>query len=203
LRNFDSRKYFETTQLARSLSLATTFPFNWIKVPQRDYDHGRKQWSFKRLEPVSFSVGGRSGINLGDALRKEFEGLEGWDDPVLQDASGAISCRFLVGSSPGCDKISRVDSIHPQFPGYPTNGCSYQVWLLHSLYFHVLTTRWKINTLDWTRKRLPITRRKLAHEVARRLERYLCYMSVRSYRDRFNFRIAHQHNIEIYSRWIG
>ena len=57
--------------------------------------------------------------------------------------------------------------------------------------------------MDWTRKRLPITRSKLAFEVARKLERYLRYMTVRSHCHRFDFRVAHQHNIEIYSGWIG
>ena len=151
------------------------------------------------METVSFSVSGRPGINLGDALRKTFDGLDSRDDPVLQDASGAISCRFMVGLSPVCHKITGVDLILPQFPGYPANSGPCQVWLLHLLYFHVLTARGKINTLNWTRKRLPITRSKLAHEVARKLERYLDHMAVRSYRDRFNIRVTHQHNIEIHS----
>jgi hypothetical protein len=34
---------------------------------------------------------------MGDALRKTFTGLDGRDDPVLEDAAGAISCRLLVG----------------------------------------------------------------------------------------------------------
>jgi len=93
--------------------------------------------------------------------------------------------------------------MHLQFPGYPTNGRSYQVWLLYLLYCHVLTTRGKINTLNWTRKRQPITRRKLAYEVAKRLEQYLFDMAVRSYRDWFNFRVPHQYNVEICSGWIG
>lgn len=198
----DSRKYFEAAQPVQPSPLATTFPHRWIRVPQRDYDHGRKQWSFKQLKSVSFSVRGRLGINLGDALRKTFEGLDSRDDPVLQDASGAISCRFMVGLSSVGHKIARVDLIHPQFPGYPANSGPCQVWLLHLLYFRVLTVRGKINILDWTRKRLPITRSKLAHEVARKLERYLDYMAVRSYRDRFNVGVAHQHNIEIHSGWI-
>ena len=36
---------------------------------------------------------------MGDALRKTFTGLDGRDNPVLQGAAGAISCRFLVGLS--------------------------------------------------------------------------------------------------------
>ena len=43
----------------------------------------------------------------------------------------------------------------------------------------LLTASYKIHALDWTRKRRPITRGKLAHEVARRLERYLRDMDVR------------------------
>ena len=65
-------------------------------VPQEEYDYGRKQFCFKRREPVSFSVRGRPGINMGAALSRNLENLDGWDDPVLQEASGAISCRFLV-----------------------------------------------------------------------------------------------------------
>ena len=76
--------------------MATTFPFDWIKVPQRSYDHGRKQWDFKPLEPIPFSTGGRPGVNLGDALRKKFTDLDGQDDPMLQDVAGAILCRLLV-----------------------------------------------------------------------------------------------------------
>jgi hypothetical protein len=34
---------------------------------------------------------------MGAALRKIYAGLDGRDDPVLQGASGAISCRLLVG----------------------------------------------------------------------------------------------------------
>jgi hypothetical protein len=84
-------------QQALSLPPATTFPYNWIRVPQRSYDHGRKQWNFERLESISFSANGRPGINMRDALRKTFTGLDGRDDPVLENAAGAISCRLLVG----------------------------------------------------------------------------------------------------------
>ena len=84
-------------QSATSPPLVTAPPLNCIKVPQRNYDHGRRQSGFERSEPISFSVNGRVGINMGDALRKEFTGLDGRDDPVLQEAASAISCRLLVG----------------------------------------------------------------------------------------------------------
>ena len=87
----------EQTQPATSSSRITTPPPDWIRIPQRIYDHGRKQLNFNPLEPISFSMNGRPGINMGDALRKAFTGLDGRDEPVLPDAAGAISCRLLVG----------------------------------------------------------------------------------------------------------
>ena len=86
------------TQPTSSSPSVTTPPRNWIKIPQRNYDHGRRQWDFKASQPISFTANGLPGINMRDALRKTFVGLDGLDDPVLQETSGAISCRLLVGS---------------------------------------------------------------------------------------------------------
>jgi len=66
-----------------------------------------------------------------------------------------------------------------KFPGYPDNGSSCQVRLLYRLCCHMLTVRWKLHALNWTRNRLPIQRSKLAHEVARKVEQYLTRMVVR------------------------
>lgn len=67
-----------------------------FKVPQEVYGNRRRQWNFERSDPISFSVNGRPGINMRDALRRHFTGLDGRDDAVLQNAAGAISCRILV-----------------------------------------------------------------------------------------------------------
>ena len=95
----------------------------WIEVPQRSYNRGTQQSGFERLDPVSFSVVGLPGINMGDALRKQFTGLDGRDKPVLNDANAAIACRLLVwllphspplisadvvSSSPGTQLMSRL-----------------------------------------------------------------------------------------------
>ena len=78
----------------------TTFPPpNWRKIPQKAYDHGRKQWYYTPSESISFSINGRLGVNMGNALRKRFTDLDGRDDLVLQDTSRAISCRLSVRSS--------------------------------------------------------------------------------------------------------
>lgn len=59
-------------------------------------------------------MNGRPGINLVNALRKIFTELDGRDDPVLQEAAGAISCRLLVGLQP---LIRPLSLIPPSFPG--------------------------------------------------------------------------------------
>ena len=79
------------------LPQAVTFPPpNWRKIPQKVYDGGRKQWYFTPSPPISFSVNGFPGVNMGDAFHNTYTGLDGRDDLVLQDAGGAISCRLLV-----------------------------------------------------------------------------------------------------------
>lgn len=85
--------------LVRSASASpppSTPPPNWQRIPQNAYDHGKKQWNFTRSEDISFGVNGRPGVNMRDALRKRFTGLDGRDELVLQDASSVISCRLLV-----------------------------------------------------------------------------------------------------------
>lgn len=65
-------------------------------MPQRVYGHGRRQWDFKQSESIPFSVYGFPGINMEDAFRERFTGLDGRDEPMFQNSAGAISCRFLV-----------------------------------------------------------------------------------------------------------
>ena len=69
-------------------------------MPQKVYGHGNRQWDFVPSEPTFFNVNGFPGINMGDALRKVFTGLDGRDDTVLQNATQTVSCRLLVWSSP-------------------------------------------------------------------------------------------------------
>ena len=75
----------------------------------------------------------------------------------------------------------------------PSNQLSYQV----------LIARWKIHVLDWTKNRLPIKRSKLAHEVAKKVERYLDCIAVCSRFDVINFTAAHYCVVvETYFGWI-
>ena len=56
----------------------------------------------------------------------------------------------------------------------------------------MLIKKRKIHALNWTRNRLPIRRSKLVHEVARKLERYLNRMAVRSYHDETDLTVAYK-----------
>jgi len=134
---------------------------NWHKIPQKIYDHGRKQWDYTPSEGISFEVEGCPGMNMGDALRKRFTGLVGRDDLVLRDAGSVILCRL-------------------EFPEYPSNG-SVQVGRSFRMCCHALTTV-QISTTHWNKAHDPITRGELAYHVARKLKQYLDAMAVSSCR---------------------
>lgn len=108
-------------------------PPEWHIVPQRLYR--LKQSNYIPSESIPFQADGFPGINMGDALRKQFAALKGRDDLVMDGAKKAFSCRFL-------------------FIGYPDRV-------------------YQIPTKFWGKTREAIPRSKLAHEVAKRLEKYL------------------------------
>ena len=139
---------------------------------------------------------------MGDALQKKFENLDGRDDPMLQNTSGAISCRFLVSSSVSCEGFGLTPSVHSS-PAIRQTVARARYDYSSGLCCHILTASCKIHALDWTRKRRPITRSKLAHEIARKLERYLHDMAVRPHRSIFNLGTTHRHTTEINSGYIG
>jgi len=96
---------------------AATFPPpGWLEIPQTVYK--QKQWDFKPLEPILFHVNARPGVNMGDAFRKTFTGLDGRDDlMLLQDARVAVSCRFSVCLSYQHLPDKRADGLVSSSPG--------------------------------------------------------------------------------------
>jgi len=54
---------------------------------------------------------------------------------------------------------------------------------------------WKIPTRNWTKNRRPILRSKLVYEVARKVERYLNHMAVRSHPAEANLTFAHEYTV--------
>jgi len=72
-------------------------PISWVKIPQRRYaQRGGGTRSLSRLGEAGFSVNGARGFNMQSALDQFFTGLDGRDDPVLENAGGPVSCRLLV-----------------------------------------------------------------------------------------------------------
>ena len=96
---------------------ATFHPSDWRKIPQKVYGYGKKQWDFRPSEPVLFHVNGRPGVNMGDAFRKKFTGLDGRDDLMLRLAGDAFSCRLWVRSSHRLPSYMRVDGLVGSSPG--------------------------------------------------------------------------------------
>ena len=96
---------------------APSYSPNWRKIPQKVYDYGKKQWNFRPSKPILFHVNGYPGVNMGDALRKKFTGLDGRDDLILQDAQDAISCRLWVRSSCQLPLHTGTDGLINSSPG--------------------------------------------------------------------------------------
>lgn len=69
---------------------------NWRKIPQEHYTPKTGDKAFLRQQGVTFSVNGVTGFNMKRALDRAFTGLDGRDDPVLENANGPVSCRLLV-----------------------------------------------------------------------------------------------------------
>jgi len=67
-----------------------------IIIPQMPYVYDSRRQGWQHSEPIIFSTNGFPGLNMGDALRKRFTGLDGQDDLVLQGAGACISCWLEV-----------------------------------------------------------------------------------------------------------
>ena len=93
---FPKFSYPKTTQEIPSHSTAATFPENRFIIPQLPYYAGSKKLSFKQVPTIDFSMGGRPGISLQDALRGNFTSLDGRDDLPPRGIGGTISCRIQV-----------------------------------------------------------------------------------------------------------
>lgn len=77
-------------------ALLLSIPISWWKIPQQIYVPKVGKRSFPRSLVVTFSVHGVPGFNLKCALDRTFAGLDGRDNPVLENAKGPVSCRLLV-----------------------------------------------------------------------------------------------------------
>lgn len=71
-------------------------PICWRRIPQQQYTPRMRDRSFLQLQRIAFSIDGVPGFSIQRALDQVFVGLDGRDDPVLENASGPVSCRLLV-----------------------------------------------------------------------------------------------------------
>ena len=102
-------------------------PSNWRKIPQRQYTPRAGDTSFLQSQRVTFSANGVPGFNMQCALDQVFVGLDGRDDPVLENANGPASCRLLVRRSDLHGRAETNNLVVFQFPGYPVNTRCNQV----------------------------------------------------------------------------
>ena len=70
-------------------------------IPQREYDGRRTDPLFQRTtqEVILFSVNGKCGYPLANALREQYTGLDRRDSKILVDSKSSISIRLEVRPS--------------------------------------------------------------------------------------------------------
>ncbi|KAF9649579.1 hypothetical protein BDM02DRAFT_3186208 [Thelephora ganbajun] len=111
------------TDIITSLLLSPSI--SWHKIPQERYTQRKRDRSFLQLREITFSVNNIRGFSMQNAFGRVFTGLDGRDDPVLENANGPVSCRLL-------------------FPGYPPNTrCS-----------QIAVRNWKKESAPITRSKL-------------------------------------------------
>ena len=83
-------------------------------IPQREYDRPRTDPPVEDYQPetILFSVGGKCGYPLVDALKKRYTGLDGRDGKVFVGFKTSISIRLEVRPMRQKDQSSN-DSIVP------------------------------------------------------------------------------------------
>ena len=116
--------------------------------------------------------------------RRPSQDIYGTRWPGRSGAARGCGCHFVSVTGmftvfPFRMPIRPLELTIPKFPGYPANS-SCQVCPPNQSHRQMLIMRRKIHVLGWARSRLPITRSKLAHEIAKKVQRYLTTIAVRS-----------------------
>ncbi|KAF9649189.1 hypothetical protein BDM02DRAFT_1945988 [Thelephora ganbajun] len=77
-----------------------------LMVEQIMYESENPQKDWKHLPPITFTVKGREGINLVDAMNPYFSDLDGRDDPMFVDENTgtSVSCRMKFVGHEVCGK---------------------------------------------------------------------------------------------------
>lgn len=154
-------------------------------VPQRPYRHPKADTSEGDHigELITFEVYGRCGMPLRDALRCKYLGLSGRDDPVFVGSQNSVRIRLEV-RNPVIRGWGRKLTVFAQVPRLSVVGPA------GSHCFSLLNPSLRLvqmRTKDWKRKPSPITKAKLATEIAKTVDRFLkvnlqCSQTVRNSR---------------------
>jgi hypothetical protein len=90
-------------------------------IPQRDYDRQRTDplTEGDLQEMILFSVGGKCGYPLADALKKRYTGLDGRDSKVFVGFKSSISIRLEVRSTHQKDPVTALNLVSS---GYRTRN---------------------------------------------------------------------------------
>ena len=140
-------------------------------VPQESYRAPGQPRNFGNTNPIEFIVNGEEGIRLSDVSEDKWVGFEGGDDRSLFEGERLqIMIRLHV-------RLVRCALI-PLMLNFPFKfvGCSpwhSKVKSAERIWFPSISHASQIPTTDFTAKRRPITRKKLAAEVAKSMKKYI------------------------------
>lgn len=140
-------------------------------IPQDIYEPPRRQRDFGGPEIIEFFIDGKKGIRLSDALEGKWDGFEGRDDRCLFENSRAqIMLRLLVRLSVVFPPLEQWLSF-VQFIGCPPWESKVNLDQISLL--RLVSSIFKVPTADYGAGRRPITREKLAEQVAKSVRRFL------------------------------
>ena len=140
-------------------------------VPQQTYKPARRQREFKGPQAIEFFVHGEKGIRFSDALEGNWGGFERRDDRSLfSDDRVQIIIRLRVRLA----AIARAQPRQLTFPSgrrMPTLAIKGKAE--YAFAFRLVSYAFKVPITNHSAKRQPITRTKLAYEVAKSVRKFL------------------------------
>lgn len=123
-----------------------SIPQRGVIVPQPVY---RAPAQFSPLNPIKFAENRQHGMNLGNALKKNFAGLANRDvRPVISETAKKVTIRVNVRTLPAKRRRAGTHPLAAQWPGY-------EAW---STVVHIV---------DHSFEGRPTNMAKLAHDIAK------------------------------------
>lgn len=159
-----ARKQAETSQQRIQRHTLSQIPYKPIRCQKK----------FVGSDTIDFVVNCEEGIRLSDASEGNWEGFEGRDDRSLFGDRPQIIFRFQVRHS--LDVCRRYQT---PFPACRLSTLAIKGKSTESIRPLLVLRVLQINTADFTAKRRPIPRTRLAAEVAKTMKKFIA-VSLRS-----------------------